>query len=84
MSGFVRHDYILTFDVADLVRRDALRRWCKDELDGDEITGGTWEISTDLDPQDLERRLLGILAETDRAAYYYLADAKRIFRVDLR
>lgn len=84
MSGFLRHDYVLTFDVADPARLEALRQWCKDELMGDEITSGTWEVSTDLGPQEMERRLLDFLAETDRAAYYYLSDAKRIFRVDLR
>lgn len=84
MSGFLRHDYVLTFDVADPTRREALCAWCKDELSGDEITTATWEVSTDLDPHELERRLLGFLAESDRAAYYYLSDAKRIFRVDLR
>ena len=84
MSGFLRHDYVLTFDVADADRREALRAWCRDELVGDEITGSTWEVSTDLDPHELERRLLSFLAEADRAAYYYLSDAKRIFRVDLR
>jgi hypothetical protein len=84
MSGFLRHDYVLTFDVADAAKREALRAWCKDELDGDEITTATWEVSTDLDPHEIERRLLEFLAETDRAAYYYLSDAKRIFRVDLR
>lgn len=84
MSGFLRHDYVLTFEVADTERREALCAWCRDELVGDEITGSTWEVSTDLDPHELERRLLSFLAETDRAAYYYLSDAKRIFRVDLR
>jgi len=80
----VRHDYILTFDVSDAERREALRAWCREELSGDEITTASWEVSTDLDPHELERRLLSFLAETDRAAYYYLSDSKRIFRVDLR
>ena len=84
MSGFLRHDYILTFDVGAAERREALQAWCRDELQGDEITAATWEVSTDLDPHELERRLLGFLAEADRAAYYYLSDSKRIFRVDLR
>lgn len=83
MSGFLRHDYILTFDVADPVQREALRAWCTNELAGDEITTATWEVSTELDPHEMERRLLAFLAESDRAAYYYLSDAKRIFRVDL-
>ena len=84
MSGFLRHDYVLTFEVADPVRREALRVWCREELAGDEITASTWEVSTELGPHEMERRLLAFLDEADRAAYYYLSDAKRIFRVDLR
>jgi hypothetical protein len=84
MSGFLRHDYILTFEIADPAKRVELVGWCESELQGDEITSSTWEVSTRLDPHELERRLLGFMGDEDRVAYYYLSDTKRVFRVDLR
>ena len=84
MSGFLNHDYVLTFEIADAAKREELRAWCGSDLQGDEITGGTWEVSTKLNPHELERRLLTYLGDSDRAAYYYLSDTKRIFRVDLK
>jgi hypothetical protein len=84
MSGFLRHDYVLTFEIADPDRRRRMQELCREELDGDEITPSTWEVSTELDPDGLEKRLLAHLADEDRAAVYYLSDSKRIFRVDLR
>ncbi|MBI2898016.1 MAG: hypothetical protein HYY06_30970 [Deltaproteobacteria bacterium] len=83
MSGFLLHDYVLTFEIADPARGEGLRDLCKSELEGDEITSTTWEISTRLSPHELERKLESFLAEGDRAAYYYLTDTKRLFRVDL-
>ena len=35
MSGFLRHDYILTFDVSNVTQREALRAWCRNELAGE-------------------------------------------------
>ena len=38
----------------------------------------------DLGPDAMERALVEVLGEGDRAAYYYLSDAKRMFRVLIR
>jgi hypothetical protein len=83
-SGFVRHDYIVTFTVADPEARRRLVERCAGEWQGDEVTETTWEISNALGPDDMEQALVELLGEGDRAAYYYLSDAKRIFRVMLR
>ncbi len=82
-SGFVLHDYVLTFAVADDARRALLVERCRGAWLGDEITPTTWEISNNLEPEDLERAILELLGDGDRAAYYYLSDTKRIFRVML-
>lgn len=82
-SGFVRHDYVLVAHVGDDERRARLDALCAGPWLGDEIVPGTWEISTDLSPGDLETAVLEVLGEGDRAAYYYLSDTKRIFRVVL-
>jgi hypothetical protein len=94
LSGFMNHDYVITFEVADAAARKQLLKLCEDDWDGDAITASTWEISNDLSPDDLEKAILAHLGDGDRAAYYYLtpamssgmpgvADAKRIFRVVL-
>ncbi len=91
-SGFMNHDYVLTFSVADAERRRMLIALCQGPWMGDEVTADTWEISNDLDPDAMEAEVAKLLEEGDRAAYYYLtppmksglpgvADAKRIFRV---
>ena len=83
MSGFMNHDYILSFQISDQAQSAALGTVCADEWQGDLVLGTTWEISNDLSPQEMEARILSFLSEGDRAVYYYLSDAKRIFRVDL-
>ena len=83
LSGFMNHDYVLTFSIEDAGRRAQLVELCKGPWQGDEVTTSTWEISNDLSPDQMEKQILGLLTDGDRAAYYYLSDAKRIFRVVL-
>ena len=83
-SGFVSHDYVVSFDVSDAERRARLVALCSGPWQGDEVTTTTWEISNDLSPDDMERAILDLLDDGDRAVYYYLSDSKRIFRVILR
>jgi hypothetical protein len=80
-SGFVLHDYVLTFTVADPERRARLVDLCSGPWQGDEVTPHTWEVSNTLSPDEMERALLEILDDGDRVVYYYLSDSKRIFRV---
>lgn len=92
LSGFMNHDYVLTFSIADASKRKQLVELCEGPWQGDEITADTWEISNDLSPDDMERAVLDVIGEGDRVAYYYLTppmssgipgvpDSKRIFRV---
>jgi hypothetical protein len=82
-SGFVRHDYVLTFSIADEQSRARLVELCKGPWQGDEVTRDTWEISNALSPDQMETAINELLGDNDRAAYYYLSDAKRMFRVVL-
>ena len=82
-SGFVLHDYVLTFHVGDDARRAKLVELCSGAWLGDEVTPHTWEVSNTLSPDEMERSLLEILEDGDRVVYYYLSDSKRIFRVIL-
>ena len=82
-SGFMNHDYVLTFSIADETSRTKLVELCRGPWQGDEVTAHTWEISNDLSPDEMEKQVLELVAEGDRAAYYYLSDSKRIFRVVL-
>jgi hypothetical protein len=82
-SGFMNHDYILTFSVQSQESRSKLTALCQGPWQGDEVTEHTWEISNDLSPDQMERAILELLGDEDRAVYYYLSDAKRIFRVIL-
>ena len=82
-SGFVRHDYILTFAVEDPASRARLVELCKGPWQGDEVTPHTWEISNTLSPDAMESTIGKLLGDNDRAAYYYLSDSKRMFRVVL-
>lgn len=82
-SGFVRHDYVLTFHVRDEARRAKLVELCAGEWLGDEVTPTTWEVSNTLSPDEMERALLALLEDGDRVVYYYLSDSKRMFRVIL-
>jgi len=82
-SGFVRHDYLLTFDVADEASRATLVALCAGPWQGDEVTPSTWEISNTLSPDQMENAIVELLGDRDRAAYYYLSDSKRMFRVVL-
>lgn len=82
-SGFVNHDYILTFSIADEASRARLLELCAGPWQGDEVAPNTWEISNTLSPDQMESAILDLMGDTDRAAYYYLSDSKRIFRVIL-
>jgi len=93
-SGFMNSDYLLAFHVADAGRRAQLLELCREQLDGEQITTDTWELSTELDPHQLEERIVELLGQGDHAVYYYLTKplpdpaakapaAKRIFRVVL-
>ncbi len=83
-SGFVRHDYILTFAIKDDAARAKVVELCQGPWQGDEVTPYTWEITNALSPDELETSLVKLMGDEDQAAYYYLADAKRMFRVVLR
>ena len=82
-SGFVRTDFILTFDVKDASSRDRLVALCEGEWQGTRVTASTWEVTSALTPDAIETALVPLLAPGDRAVYYYLSDTKRIFRVVL-
>jgi hypothetical protein len=82
-SGFLNHDYLLTFQIADPNQGAKLAQLCEGEWLGDRVTPTTWEVSTKLSPDAIEKTLLDLLGDGDRAVYYYLSDSKRIFRVVL-
>jgi hypothetical protein len=82
-SGFLNHDYLLTFEIKDEEKRAKLSALCEGDWLGDKVTATTWEVSTKLSPDAIEKALLELLAEGDRAVYYYLSDSKRVFRVVL-
>jgi hypothetical protein len=82
-SGFVRHDYILTFDIQNETSRQKLVELCRGPWMGDPVTPTTWEVSNTLSPDQMERAILDILEDGDRVVYYYLSDSKRMFRVIL-
>ena len=82
-SGFVRHDYILTFDIKNEESRGKLVELCRGPWMGDQVTSSTWEVSNTLSPDQMERAILDLMEEGDRATYYYLSDSKRLFRVML-
>jgi hypothetical protein len=82
-SGFVRHDYILTFDIQNEASRAKLVELCRGPWMGDQVTPSTWEVSNTLSPDQMERAILDILEDGDRVVYYYLSDSKRMFRVIL-
>jgi hypothetical protein len=94
LSGFMNHDYVLTFSIRDEHKRAKLVELCTGPWQGDRVTAHTWEISNDLDPHAMEEAIVELLDEGDRAAYYYLTppmstgqpgvpESKRIFRVVL-
>jgi hypothetical protein len=82
-SGFLNHDYLLTFDIQDAAKREKLAQLCEGDWLGDKVTEAAWEVSTKLSPDAIEKTLLELLGEGDRVVYYYLSDSKRIFRVVL-
>ncbi len=82
-SGFVRHDYVLTFSIEDDANRARLVELCAGPWQGDEVTPHTWEITNTLSPDQMESTIVDLLGDRDRAAYYYLSDSKRMFRVVL-
>jgi hypothetical protein len=82
-SGFMNHDYVLSFHIADAENRKKLLELCAGPWQGDEVTPDTWEISNTLGPDDLEKAIAELMGDGDRAAYYYLSDSKRLFRVVL-
>ncbi len=94
LSGFLNHDYVLTFSIRDDGRRARMVALCEGPWMGDAVSDGTWEVSNDLGPDDMEKALVALLGEGDRCAYYYLTPpmesgvpgqppSKRIFRVVL-
>lgn len=82
-SGFVLHDYVLTFSIEDAARRAKLVELCRGPWQGDEVTASTWEVSNTLSPDQMEDAILALLGDRDRCVYYYLSDSKRMFRVVL-
>ena len=80
-NGFMNRGYLLVFQVADAEKRRALVELCEGEWQGDRITDAVWEITNDLEPDEMEQTVASLLGDGDRAAYYYLTDAKRMFRV---
>jgi hypothetical protein len=82
-SGFVLHDYVLTFQVKDEARRAKLVELCAGPWLGDQATQTTWEVSNTLSPDEMEKTLLELIEEGDKVVYYYLSDSKRVFRVVL-
>jgi hypothetical protein len=82
-SGFMNHDYVLTFAVADAGNRAKLVELCAGPWQGDEVTPTTWEVSNTLSPDEMESAILALLGDEDRVVYYYLSDSKRMFRVIL-
>lgn len=82
-SGFMNHDYILTFEIKDEGNRARLAGLCAGPWQGDQVTDFTWEVSNTLSPDQMERAILDLMDDGDRAAYYYLSDTKRMFRVIL-
>jgi hypothetical protein len=83
LSGFMNHDYILTFDIADESQREKMSALCAGDWQGDRVNATTWEVSNKLSPDALEKTILDLLGDGDRAVYYYLSDTKRVFRVVL-
>lgn len=82
-SGFMNHDYILTFSIQSEANRARLAELCAGPWQGDQVTPTTWEVSNTLSPDQMERSLLDLMEEGDRVTYYYLSDTKRMFRVML-
>ena len=82
-SGFMNHDYVLCFHIADEADRHKLVELCTGPWQGDEVMPGTWEISNSLSPDQMESAIVELMSDGDRAAYYYLSDTKRLFRVVL-
>ena len=82
-SGFVLHDYILTFSIQEPANRLKLIELCKGPWMGDQVVPNTWEVSNTLSPDQMENAILAVLGDRDRCVYYYLSDSKRMFRVVL-
>lgn len=82
-SGFVLHDYVLTFSIASDENRRKLIELCRGPWQGDEVVPATWEVSNTLSPDQMETAILDVLSDGDRCVYYYLSDSKRMFRVVL-
>ncbi|GAC1351244.1 MAG: hypothetical protein NVSMB1_02410 [Polyangiales bacterium] len=83
VSGFMNRGYLLVFQIADASARKKLDELCEGEWQGDQITDDAWEITNELDPDAMEKTIADLVGEHDRVAYYYLTDAKRMFRVVL-
>ena len=82
-SGFMNRGYLLIFQIADEANRKKLVALCEGEWQGDQVTEHAWEITNELEPDQMEKTIADLLGDDDRAAYYYLTDAKRMFRVVL-
>jgi len=57
-SGFMNHDYVLTFSIKSAAGLEKLVSLCKGPWQGEEVTAFTWEISNDLNPEQMERQIL--------------------------
>ena len=82
-SGFMNRGYLLIFQIADQANHQKLVELCEGEWQGDRVTESAWEITNELNPDQMEKTIADLLGDDDRAAYYYLTDAKRMFRVVL-
>jgi hypothetical protein len=82
-SGFMNRGYLLIFQIASEENRQKLAALCEGEWQGDKVTDCAWEITNELNPDQMEKTIADLLGDEDRAAYYYLTDAKRMFRVVL-
>src|SRR5262249_23379003 len=82
-SGFMLHDYILTFSIADAARRQKLEELCAGPWQGDRVVPQTWQVSNTLSPDPMERAIPDCIDEGDSVTYYYLSGSKRLFRVML-
>ena len=74
------HPHVLVEDAANRAR---LVELCAGPWQGDEVVPNTWEMSNTLSPDEMEDAIFELLGERDRAAYYYVADDKRLFRMVL-
>jgi hypothetical protein len=73
----MNHDYVLTFSIRSEEKARTLVELCKGPWQGDEVTSFTWEISNDLNPEQMERQILE--DEGDPGRILLPPDSRRIF-----